>query len=127
MGRLLMVSGFLSLFLGISCSPIAQPRKSFEEICKNVEGKTTTEVKELLGEPNLHQVNQLGIERWIWWNYAVLDGDSYPPEVRGRIVHLEISFAAPSGHAGGSLPHSQWRVRQPFGVSYMFPNPKQSI
>ena len=115
------------LVLGISCSPATRPRKSFEEICRNVEGKTTAEVKAMLGEPNFHQVNPLGIERWIWWNYAELDGESYPPEVRGRVVHLEITFAAPSGPAGGSLPHSQWRVRQPFGVAYLFPDTKQSI
>jgi hypothetical protein len=112
------------LFLWIGCSPAVRSRKSFDEICGKVEGKTATEVETLLGVPNYRQENSLGDERWLWWNYAVLDGESYPPEVRGQIVHLEITFSDPLRAMGRSLPHSQWRVRQPFGVSYLIPRKK---
>jgi hypothetical protein len=66
----------------------------------------------------------LGDEKWIWWNYAVLDGSSYPPEVRGQVVHIEITFSNPLWGSGRPLPHSEWRVRRPFGVSYMIPRAK---
>jgi hypothetical protein len=98
--------------------------KSFDQICHDVDGKTTVEVEKLLGEPNYHTVNGLGDEKWIWWNFAVLDGASYPPEVRGQVVHIEITFSNPLRRPGRPLPHSQWRVRAPFGVSYMIPRTK---
>jgi hypothetical protein len=110
-----------------ACSHSVVPQKSFDDICKAVEGKTTLEVEKLLGKPNSQETSAMGDERWVWWNYAVLDGDSYAPEFRGRVVHLEITFADPGGGSGSHLPHSQWRVRQPFGVSYIFPEPKKSI
>ena len=113
--------------LVVACSQSVHSRKSFDDISKAVEGKTTVEVEKLLGKPNSQGKSDMGDERWVWWNYAVLDGDSYPPEVRGSVVHLEITFADPAIGSGNSLPHSQWRVRQPFGVSYMFPGPKKSI
>jgi len=114
-------------FLVVACSQSVHSRKSFDDICKTVEGKTTVEVEKLLGKPNFQKLSDMGDERWIWWNYAKLDGDSYPPEFRGRVVHLEITFADPGGGSGSPLPHSQWRVRQPFGVTYLFPDTKQSI
>lgn len=126
MNRCLIVCVSLVVFM-VACSRLTVPQKSFDEVRKAVEGKTTVEVEKLLGKPNAQEKSAMGDERWVWWNYAKLDGDSYPPEVRGRVVHLEITFADPSGTSGKALPHSQWRVRQPFGVSYLFPDLKQSI
>lgn len=114
----------VSLAFGSGCSPAARTTKSFDQICRAVEGKTTVEVKRLLGEPNYHAVTGLGDEKWIWWSYATLDGASYPPETRGQVVHIEITFSNPLRDSGRSLPHSQWRVRKPFGVSYLIPRGK---
>lgn len=125
MNRGLLLSVVFALLM-VACSQSIHSRKSFDDISKAVEGKTTVEVEKLLGKPNAQEKSAMGDERWVWWNYAVLDGDSYAPEVRGKVVHLEITFA-PSGPSSGALPHSQWRVRQPFGVTYLFPGPKQSI
>ena len=125
MKRLPLLLLFCSLFIWITCSHAARSKDSFEQICKKVEGKTAAEVKDLLGVPDYQQKNVLGDERWLWWNYTVLDGDSYPPEVRGQVVHLEITFSHPLHASGLSLPSSQWRVREPFGVSYLMPVSKE--
>lgn len=124
MSRSIVILFFVSLLLGVGCSPSARPMKSFDQICHDVEGKTAVEVEKLLGAPNYHSVSDLGDEKWIWWNFAVLDGASYPPEVRGQVVHVEITFSNPIRRSGQPLPHSQWRVRAPFGVSYMIPRAK---
>jgi hypothetical protein len=119
-----MIISISLLMLGSGCSPAARPLRSFDQICHDVEGKTTVEVEKLLGEPNYHAANDLGDEKWIWWNFAVLDGARYPPEVRGQVVHIEITFHNPFQASGRDLPRSQWRVRAPFGVSYMIPRAK---
>jgi hypothetical protein len=124
MNRFVILISFILLALGFSCFPAARPTISFDEICKNVEGKTTVEVEKILGKPSYQKVNDLGEEKWIWWNYAVLDGDSYPPEVRGQVVHIEITFTKPVRAFEQALPHSQWRVRRPFGVSFLLPRTK---
>lgn len=116
-----------SALLWLSCSHGGYRGKSYEEICKLVEGRTTVEVEQLLGKPDFHEVNVLGDERWLWWDYVILAGASYPPEVRDRLFHLEITFVDPSHLAGPPLPHSQWRVRKPFGVAYLIPQTQKSM
>lgn len=89
---------------------------SFDEIQKRVSGRSAAEVQELLGEPDVRQPVLLGDERWIWWNYTYLDGAVYPPEERGRVVHLEILFERPDD---ASAAPAAWRISGPLGVSYM--------
>ena len=113
-----------ALCTSIACSHTARSKESFDQISKEVEGKTAAEVKVLLGAPDFEQENVVGDERWLWWNYTVLDGDSYPPEIRGQVVHLEITFSSPLRGSGSPLPRSRWRVREPFGVSYLIPRTK---
>ncbi|HEY3571899.1 MAG TPA: hypothetical protein VGP73_28475 [Thermoanaerobaculia bacterium] len=110
------------LCVWIACSPAARSRDSFDQICRKVEGKTAAEVKDLLGAPDYQKQSDLGDEKWLWWNYTVLDGDSYAPEIRGQVVHLEITFSNPQEGSESSRPRSQWRVREPFGVSYLIPD-----
>ena len=97
----------------------ARSGQSFDEIRKLVSGKTAAEVTALLGKPDSRQKILIDDERWIWWNYTVLDGDEYPPDMRGKIVHLEITFTRPQEPVPGS-GREVWRVSSPFGVSYSF-------
>lgn len=124
MNRALSCLLWFVFLLWIGCSPAARSRQTFDEICAKVSGKTAEQVEKLLGSPDSRKENQLGDEKWMWWNYAVLDGDSYAPEVRGQVVHLEITFSDPAHAVGHSTPHGQWRVREPFGVSYLIPMTK---
>ena len=112
---------FCNLCVWIACSPTARSRYSFDQICERIEGKTASEVINLLGAPDYQKQSDLGDEKWLWWNYTVLDGDSYAPEIRGQVVHLEVTFSKPHQSPESSLPRSQWRVRKPFGVSYLLP------
>lgn len=119
----------LILALLCACGRLA-PRsdKSFDEIREMVSGKTAAEVTALLGKPDTQQSILTDDERWIWWNYTRLDGDQYPPEERGQVVHLEITFTRPEAGVavGASLAggHSAWRVASPLGVSYTVPSSK---
>lgn len=107
--------------LAVSCGG-ARPRstKSFDEIRASVEGRSAAEVESLLGAPDVRQPVLLGDERWIWWRYTYLDGVSYPPEMRGSLVHLEILFERPEGK-GERPPYDAWRISGPLGVSYTLP------
>jgi hypothetical protein len=113
------------MFLGIclivlsSCRSGARSEKSFDEICDRVSGKTAAEVEALLGNPDAREKLPIGDWRWVWWNYTFLDGDNYPPELRGKVVHLEIMFSNPM-HV--DIPDSQWRVGGPLAVSYAVPH-----
>ena len=93
--------------------------KSFDAIRDLVKGKTAAEVESLLGEPDSRQPLILSGERWVWWNYTYLDGKNYPPEMRGRVVHLEIIFER-AGHAVGNAKAalSELRAADPLSVSY---------
>lgn len=102
----------------LHCRPVDRLQKSFDQINELVEGKTAEEVEKLLGPPDTRQRVLLGDERWIWWNYTYLDGSDYAPEVRRRVVHLEITFRNPAAPDGPRLPYSKWRVLTPYGVSY---------
>jgi hypothetical protein len=94
----------------------ARSRWSFDEIRNKVSGRSAAEVETLLGAPDVRQPVLLGDERWVWWNYTYLDGADYPPEERGRIVHLEILFERPDDT---SVESGVWRISGPLGVSYM--------
>lgn len=82
-----------------------------------VAGKTAAEVQRLLGDPDFRESLLLGDERWTWWDYTYLGGVNYPPEVRGKVVHLEITFENPASEAKGRSS-SGWRVSQPYGVGF---------
>lgn len=114
---LLLLLVLLSL---AGCSPAARSQKSFDEIRTLVAGKTEAEVRSLLGNPDHREKLPFGDERWTWWNYTYL-GKEWAPEVRGKIVHLEITFAGPLvASAGGDEP-SRWRVSEPYGVGFSLP------
>lgn len=89
---------------------------SFDEIQKKVSGRSAAEVEKLLGAPDVREPVLLGDERWIWWNYTYLDGAAYPPEERGRVVHLDILFERPDS---ASVSLAAWKISGPLGVSYM--------
>lgn len=111
---------FLSFFLMLSltsCGPRPRSGKSFDEICRLVSGRSATEVETLLGKPDTRQNLEIGDQRWIWWDFTSLAGESYAPELRGKVVHLEITFSDPAGN----LSPGQWKVTGPFAVSYILP------
>jgi len=108
------------LILLIRCGgPHTERLRSIAEIQRLVANKTADEVQRLLGTPDLREPVLDDEERWIWWNHAVLEGREYAPELRGQVVHLEITFqlhrltvrSAPA-------PLAEWRVEGPFAVSY---------
>lgn len=103
----------------VACHPGPRSDKSFDEICALVSGKTAAEVEAILGRPDSREKLAIGDWRWIWWNYTFLSGDSYSPEVRGKVVHLEIMFSNPAQEK--MVPDSQWRVGGPLAVSYTIP------
>jgi hypothetical protein len=85
-----------------------------------VVGRTANEVEGILGKPDSRQKMLLSAERWTWWNYTFLDGKDYPPEMRGRLVHLEIIFEPTRNGSGTSqVAHSDLRASDPLSVTYM--------
>ena len=90
------------------------------EIQALAQGKSAEEIRRLLGDPDSRQVVFDDDERWIWWNYTYLDGKDCPPEMRGRVVHLEIVFRHP--RTAEQRSYSEWRVDEPFGVTYRAPS-----
>ena len=110
------------------CRHIGTAEKSFDQISAMVNGRTADEVEALLGPPNTRQPVLFGDERWIWWNYTYLDGKDYAPQVRGRVVHLEILFKNPTPPGKRRLPYSQWHIVSPYGVSYSgFPPERMTV
>jgi hypothetical protein len=108
---------FILVFVSSCSDHGARSEKSFDEIAKLIENKTAREVEDLLGHPDGRDTTSRGEERWIWWNYTYLDGESYAPEIQERIVHLEIILQPPSMYNKG--PKSEWRVAAvPYGVGY---------
>jgi hypothetical protein len=99
----------------------ARSDRSFDEIEELVRGRTAAEVLSLLGEPDSRRVVFDADERWIWWNYTTLDGRDYPPELRGRVVHLEIVFSNPNRSHPPAGPTAEWRVADAFGVNFRMP------
>jgi hypothetical protein len=102
----------------------ARSDKSFDEIRELVSGKSAAEVTTLLGKPDTQEKILTDDERWIWWNYTRLDGEQYPPEERGQVVHLEITFTRPAPGTALASGSGAWRVASPLGVSYTVPAPK---
>lgn len=108
----------------LACAgPPARQTLSFTEVQRLVDGKTAAEVERLLGDPDLRESILDDEQRWVWWNHAVLDGLQYAPEVRGQVVHLEITFQLQRGSpaTGEPAPAEEWRVLGPFAVSYSRP------
>jgi hypothetical protein len=116
----------LALVLLVSCRHQgARSGKCFDDIRTMVQGRTAHEISSLLGEPDSRQPMPLSGERWIWWNYTYLDGKNYPPEERGRVVHLEIIFEPKVSRSGNSIaPASDLRATDPLSVSYTIPSGK---
>jgi hypothetical protein len=122
---LMMVFGCLVLH---GCAPAAKSAKSFDEIHKMVAGKTAAEVKQLLGPPDNVDKLLLGDERWVWWNYTFLEGTKWAPEMRGKVVHLEITFEGPSFEREGRevVAKAEPRVSEPYGVGYVVPGGEEA-
>lgn len=78
----------------------------------------------MLGKPDSKLEMLSSGERWIWWNYTFLGGNDYPPEMRGKVVHLEIIFE-PDERDGVAQAFSpgELRASSPFGISYNTPFP----
>ena len=107
------------------CSPTARSEKSFDEIRTLVAGKTEAEVTKLLGNPDHREKLPISVERLTWWNYTYL-GKEWAPEVRGKIVHLEITFAGPLVTSVEDDEPSRWRVSEPYGVGFSLPGGLES-
>lgn len=99
----------------------ARSERSFDEIQTLAHGKTAEQILQLLGEPDSRQVVFDADERWIWWNYTFLDGNDCPPEMRGRVVHLEIVIRNPERSHARRRPYSEWQVDDAFGITYRAP------
>lgn len=128
-GRMWIASLGLLLIVLAGCRGLkARSERSFEEIQALAQGKTAEQILGLLGEPDTRQVVFDADERWIWWNYTFLDGRDCPPEMRGRVVHLEIVIRNPirslslKATNAGRRPYSEWRVDDAFGVTYRTPS-----
>lgn len=95
----------------------ARSPRSFDEIHALIAGKDAAELVLLLGEPDSRQPVYGADERWLWWNYTFLDGSDYPPELRGRVVHLEVVVQKPPAAGDDAL----WRVAGGLAVNYRLP------
>lgn len=102
--------------------PGAKSDKNFDQIRDLVKGKTASEVEQLLGKPDSQQDMLTSAKRWVWWNYTYLDGKNYPPEMRGKVVHLEIIFERSGEAVEVAGTPSEWRAIDPLGVSYTIPS-----
>ena len=116
--RVTLLVSVLLLTWWASCGPRPESDQSFDQICELIKGKTAAEVEAMLGSPDVKEDIFQGDERWIWWNYTFLDGESYSPEMRGRIVHLEILFQNPFHQKTQRPSYSEWRISDPLAVSY---------
>jgi len=120
--RILRVGLALLLLGSLGCrGPRARSDRSFAEIQSLVRGKTAEQLPHLLGEPDSRQEVFDADERWIWWNYTFLDGKDCPPEMRGRVVHLEIVVRNPRHPSADRRPYSEWQVDDAFGITYQAP------
>jgi hypothetical protein len=94
---------------------------SFDQIRSRVQGKTAEEVLTLLGPPDTRRSFPLGDEQWIWWDYTFLGGEDYAPEVRGKIVHLQITFGDPIFLREASSSQKKLQTVDPESVSFLYP------
>lgn len=120
-GVLLASLALLLIGTGACRGPRARSDRSFNEIQVLARGKTAQQILKLLGEPDSRQEVFDAGERWIWWNYTFLDGKDCPPEMRGRVVHLEIVVRNPGHGNAGRRPYSEWQVDDAFGITYQAP------
>lgn len=116
----ILSSWTILLLLLVSCHHNGpKSSKCFDEIRELVKGRSAAEVEKILGRPDSRQKMLLSAERWIWWNYTFLDGQDYPPEQRGRLVHLEIIFEHAGGEGrSGNAELSDLRAADPLSVTY---------
>ena len=117
------VPSLLALLLSLLAACNSSPRsdRSFDQIRDMVQGKTASEIEGILGAPDSRQPLLLGDERWLWWDYTYLGGKDYRPEVRGQVVHLQITFRNPSIASSSKPSYSEWRVLDPQDVSFLLP------
>jgi len=125
--RILLAIAALLLLGAAGCGGTrARSNHSFGEIQTLARNKTAEQLLKLLGEPDSRQIVFDADERWIWWNYTFLDGKDCPPEMRGRVVHLEIVVKNPvrtlNGEKVSRRPYSEWRVDDAFGITYRAPS-----
>lgn len=119
----LFLLGFVVLVLALMASsgsfgPMRSvPSRSYDDIRRQVEGKNAAETLALLGEPDTRQQVFGGDVRFIWWRYAVLDGPDHAPELRGRVVHLQIVFRNP-GKSAKQNPDAPWPMDEGLGVGF---------
>lgn len=127
-----LLTGVALLLIVAGCQgPRARSSRSFSEIQALVRGKTAAQILQLLGEPDSRQMVFDADERWIWWNYTFLAGKDCPPEMRGRVVHLEIVVKNPvrsiEKASTSRRPYSEWRVDDAFGITYRAPVDESSF
>jgi hypothetical protein len=115
----------LAAAIGAGCGGCGGPasgaprwKHSFDEIERQVTGKTEAEVEQILGKPDTREARLVDDDVWIWWDFTFLDGEQYAPELRGQVVHLEITFDKPPEIAGQDVPHTAWRVAGPYSVNF---------
>ena len=121
--KVFFLLGILVLGLAFVASPwrieigSSVPGRSFDDVRRQVEGKNAAETLALLGEPDTRQQVFGGDIRFIWWRYAVLDGPDHAPELRGRVVHLQIVFRNP-GRSAQQNPDAPWPMDEGLGVGF---------
>lgn len=121
--KVFFLLGILVLGLALVASPwrieigSSVPGRSFDDVRRQVEGKNAAETLALLGEPDTRQQVFGGDIRFIWWRYAVLDGPDHAPELRGRVVHLQIVFRNP-GRSAQQNPDAPWPMDEGLGVGF---------
>lgn len=122
------IVGLFALLLILGCRETAsRSQRSFDEIRQLIADKSAAEVTRLLGEPDTRQQIFNSDERWIWWNYTFLDGNDYPPEIRGAVVHLEIVFKNPARAHEERRPYSDWRIDDALGVHFKLPSQQSAL
>ncbi len=122
--RMSIVVGLLGLvWLGLVHCADSGPRsrRSFSELSRRIQGQSAAQILELLGEPDSRRPVLDGDERWLWWNYTFLDGRDVPPELRGKVVHLDIVVVNPERGGSKRPPYSEWRIDDALGIRYRLP------
>ena len=94
--------------------------RSFDEIKLLLKGKSAAETLSILGEPDTRREVFGGDLRFIWWSRAVLDGKEYPPELRGRVVHVQIVFRNP-GPRAARASFENWQMDEGLGIGFWLP------
>lgn len=119
----------LGLLVAGSChqGPRSRSSLSFDDIAARIATLNAAEIVTALGEPDSRQPVYLRDERWIWWNYTFLAGNDYAPEVRGQVVHLEVTLRNPAGTGHERPPYTRWHIAQPNGIAYRRPGTSRPV